>query len=486
VADTPRQVIPTHTAIAIELLFNAIDSGADSITLTVDLWRNQIRCRDNGIGILPHRLPDIFNASKPLQKLEPGRFRRFRRTLASIAIVAEVTILTRTSGDEVPRRISNHSPIYIAPFFAPGTETVASASFDSVHGRLQQMATAAWKRDELKSIRVHMNMIALNLPEIAFSVDLGNTKIELPKCRTIEERWKQITGTQMRFDSDGRIVLLRSASSLQLHSTFSRFIANGFPVHSLRLDGVELTPNPNAVTRVNGEISDLEWSCDGLSCNVKTAVATLSEPPAQLTLSLDNEMITRMTVVGVFADGFILCNLENLLWAIDQHAAHERILLDEMLDDVDRFLGLRELKLPLKVAFEAGQPLTAQIQADLRRWGWTTTKIGSSWHIYSIPVVDGVAVDDIEAFVGCVNECSDGIQGRLPKCLLHKFQTRACKRAIKFGDAISEERAQGLVVQLLKCKWPNHCAHGRTVAAPIFDFDRHFTQFFRVQVKYRR
>jgi DNA mismatch repair ATPase MutL len=156
-----------------------------------------------------------------------------------------------------------------------------------------------------------------------------------------------------------------------------------------------------------------------------------------------------------------------------------------MLDDVDRFLAIRELKLPINVPLDGGRPLTTQLQADLKRWGWTSGKIGKTWQIYSIPVVDGVAVDDIGIFVDCVNESCDGIQGRFPKCLMHKFQTRACKRAIKFGDTIGEERAHELVQQLSKCKWPNHCAHGRTVTAPVFDFDHPFTQFVRVQAKYR-
>jgi DNA mismatch repair protein MutL len=193
-----------------------------------------------------------------------------------------------------------------------------------------------------------------------------------------------------------------------------------------------------------------------------------------------------MTVIGVFASRFIICELENILYAIDQHAAHERVLLDEMLKSVNNFIGTLDLKIPVTVSVDTGRCLTPSLRQDLKRWGWNVVQVGSHWQMYSVPIVDGVAVDGIDGFVEFVNRFEEGVQSGLPNCIMHALQTRACKRAIRFGDVISDQRAQELVQQLAVCKLPNHCAHGRTVIAPIFDFDHPFTQFTRVQTKYKR
>jgi DNA mismatch repair ATPase MutL len=249
--------IPTHSAVAVELVFNALDSGADSVTITLDLWRNQIRCRDNGHGISKHELPNIFKLDQSSQESRNRQFWRNGRTIAKISQIADVAILTRTSGDEVPRRANNQKSQYIAPLFAPGTEVVISSIFDSIPVRVQQMATATWKREELQKIRILINTTLLSFPDISVTIDLGNTKIDLPKCRTTEERWKQITGTHMLVDSDGRTTQFRSASSLGFPNIFAPFVVNKFPIDAVTLDGIDISANPKAVTSFNGRMTNL-------------------------------------------------------------------------------------------------------------------------------------------------------------------------------------------------------------------------------------
>jgi hypothetical protein len=140
---------------------------------------------------------------------------------------------------------------------------------------------------------------------------------------------------------------------------------------------------------------------------------------------------------------------------------------------------MRELKTALKVA--AGAVLTGSLQEELRKWGWNVVQLGNSWQLFSVPLVDGTVVDRVNGLIEFVSEIQRGVRRDIPGCIIHTLQTRACKRAIKFGNVIGDETAQELVFQLSKCRSPNHCAHGRTVAAPIYDLANPFTQFARVQ-----
>jgi hypothetical protein len=135
--------------------------------------------------------------------------------------------------------------------------------------RAQQMATVALKREELQNIKAMMNAALLNLPEVAVDLDLWNANVDFAKCRTMEERWRQITGTQLPVDSDGQTAHFRSVTALLFASTVTRFIVNDFPVTAMTRNGVELSSHPNTITKVNGEITNLQWTSAGLICDVK-------------------------------------------------------------------------------------------------------------------------------------------------------------------------------------------------------------------------
>jgi DNA mismatch repair ATPase MutL len=465
--------IPSHVAIATELLFNAIDGGAGSISLTFDLFRNQIRCRDNGQGIAPHQFPHILGQNHVEQSADK-HFCRNSRTLSRIADLAEIVILTRTATDEVSRRMCTGSSQYIAPFFAPGTEVVVSSIFESIPVRRQQMATAAWKREETQKLRTIANTVLLKFPSISAALIVGSSRVDLPACSSLEDRWKQVSGTQLRIDSDGFMTHFRGSSVLP----FTAFLVNCFPLSTLRMSGRDVPPVPSAVTLLKGDLQDLRWDSYGLS-------GDLFERPAEpsLTFSVGHDELSQMKLIGLMSAKFILAHVGNIVYAIDQHAAHERVLLDSILASLRDFVKTRELKTPLKVT--AGPVLTASLQEELRKWGWNVVQLGNSWQLFSLPLVDGTVVDGVDGLIEFVSEIERGVRRDIPGCIMHTLQTRACKRAIKFGDVIGDERAQELIVQLSKCRIPNHCAHGRTVAAPIYDLTNPFTQFARVQQQFQ-
>ena len=60
----------------------------------------------------------------------------------------------------------------------------------------------------------------------------------------------------------------------------------------------------------------------------------------------------------------------------------------------------------------------------------------------------------------------------LPKTLNYVLCSRACRGAVKFGDAITQDRCVDLLKQLGRCHLPFQCAHGRPSLAPIVDVNK--------------
>jgi DNA mismatch repair ATPase MutL len=47
------------------------------------------------------------------------------------------------------------------------------------------------------------------------------------------------------------------------------------------------------------------------------------------------------------------------------------------------------------------------------------------------------------------------------------LMSRACRSAVKFGDALSMEQMRAIVSRLAACRFPFQCAHGRPTSTPL-------------------
>ena len=102
------EVVQRPASVVKELVENAVDAGADQITVIIkDSGRTLIQVIDNGKGMTPddavlclerHATSKIATA-EDLEDITTFGFRG--EALASIAAVAEVTLMTRTAVSEV-------------------------------------------------------------------------------------------------------------------------------------------------------------------------------------------------------------------------------------------------------------------------------------------------------------------------------------------------------------------------------------------------
>ena len=103
------EVVDRPSSVIKELLENAIDSGADNITVEIQNGGvTYMRVADNGCGISPEDLPVAIRRHatskiKDASDLEAIMTLGFRgEALAAISSVSEMTIITKTAGDVHP------------------------------------------------------------------------------------------------------------------------------------------------------------------------------------------------------------------------------------------------------------------------------------------------------------------------------------------------------------------------------------------------
>ena len=185
--------------------------------------------------------------------------------------------------------------------------------------------------------------------------------------------------------------------------------------------------------------------------------------------------------IGEAFDCYVMIEYEGALLVIDKHAAHERVIFEDLKKqrEEDKRIANQLLMLPLTVVLSPEELAIASEYADeMRAVGFEYNINGTAADIIAIP--EAIGTDDAEAlFVKMLDEIVDG-RGkpsiteaiRREKAL---YQV-ACKAAIKGGRVYTKEILHWLIKKLLALPDITVCPHGRPVAFRLTknELDRQF------------
>lgn len=199
------EVVQRPASVVKELMENAVDAGADQITVIVtDSGRTLIQVIDNGCGMSPvdatlcferHATSKIATAEDLNDILTYG----FRgEALASIAAVSEVTLKTRRPQDETATKVSveDFGKVTASSVAAPvGSSFAVRNLFYNTPARRKFLKTDSV---ELKHIIEEFTRVAIPHPEIAFTLTSGGRDIfVLKKAKSLKFRILDILGSNV-------------------------------------------------------------------------------------------------------------------------------------------------------------------------------------------------------------------------------------------------------------------------------------------------
>jgi DNA mismatch repair protein MutL len=170
-----------------------------------------------------------------------------------------------------------------------------------------------------------------------------------------------------------------------------------------------------------------------------------------------------MEVIGEFGGIYILARtVTDELMLIDQHAAHERILYEQVIARAQGSSVTQELITPVVIN---RTPKEASILRDLlpalAQEGFVLEEFGkTSYLVRAVPVVLGRMEDTLvidEIISDLVNSNSSRSVNNREKLT----RIIACRGAIKAGTVCSREQCQRIINQLRLTRNPFTCPHGR-------------------------
>ncbi|MFC7202742.1 DNA mismatch repair endonuclease MutL [Haloferax namakaokahaiae] len=511
------EVVARPASVVIELLENALDAGAETIQIAVDGGGTErIRVVDDGRGMSEadatlaverHTTSKLSDADE-LEMVETLGFRG--EALPSIAAVARLDLTTNDGGERGTRVVVERGDKTVSPAGrGRGTTVEVTGLFAERPARKKALAAAETEFARITSI---VTRYALCRPDVRFVLrhddrqtlstpGSGDFIAAMLACygRDAAGQASTFDATQVVSVGDERAEI--RVDGVLCHPAISRarrdhvhVSVNGRALAEPRIrravsDGYgTLLPDgrePVAVVRLalppawvdhnvhpaKDEVGfrDPQAVAETVESAVRDALSTADlARSADLAMDLDSSLSARgeesvfddVAVIGRFRDLYVLCEAGDELLIIDQHAAHERVNYERLLEAVaDAGIDSVEVEPPARIRLSA--PEAALFEANreaVERLGFSVTAAGSgTYRVEAVPAPLGRAFSP----TALVDAIADVAAGDVSDPRDELLKDLACHPSIKAGDALTDEEAKRLVERLGACETPYSCPHGR-------------------------
>lgn len=211
------------------------------------------------------------------------------------------------------------------------------------------------------------------------------------------------------------------------------------------------------------ELLEEEKSATGLSAlpithNAPTAQADI--PPEQTTFAPAPASMP-LRVVGEVFKTYIITERNNELCLIDKHAAHERILFEQLAKDYGS-VPSQMLLVPVQVNLSAEEKQALLAHQELLQNSGVEVDDYGGFTVVVRAVPADVPVDDVgDMVLELANHLLNGGRDALREKTEWVLHSIACRAAIKAGDRTTTDEMLALAQKIMDGSVPPFCPHGR-------------------------
>ena len=535
------EVVTRPASVVTELTENALDAGAESIEIEVEnSGLDLIRVTDDGHGMteddarlaVERHTTSKISGVADVSRIETLGFRG--EALPSIASVARLELTTKSteSGVAGTRVVVDGEDKSTRPAGrAVGTTVTVTNLFENVPARRKALARP---KREFSRVSSAVAAYALVHPERRFSLTHdGRTVLSTPGSgrdtdavlgvynREVAGRSAEFEHTDVEADIRvrGLVVYPSVTRATPAHvttavngrtlgdATIRRAVESGYgnllpdDRHPIAVVTVEIPPEAVDVNVHPSKAEVRFHDPDAVERAVEAAVSeALSTESLERTAAFDFDLAVdemgasafeSVSVIGGFRDLYLLCESDDDLLVVDQHAAHERINYERLraaLDGTDSESGGAVLGRvesvpiePTRLSLTAAEAaLVESHDTELAALGFEIESASDSHRVTDVPAPLGRVAE-----VGAIHDVLDALlAGEEPEDPREKLlRELACHPSLKAGDGLTNENATRLVRRLGACEQPFACPHGRPTVLRIDEatfargFDRPNTRF---------
>ena len=202
----------------------------------------------------------------------------------------------------------------------------------------------------------------------------------------------------------------------------------------------------------------------------RKVLPSVHEQPPVYERAADNMVVggekffSSMEIIGQVWKSYLVLSHGDALYMIDQHAAHERILFDQLQQHLGSANNCQELLLPITMDLSPDELAVVDENGEvLHRLGFTLAPFGNCAIILTgIPVL-AKEYDPRQLFSEVITDLLQSTNRSIKNLpLIDELAAgMACRLAVKASDALSRDEIELLLMKLDQVKVGQTCPHGR-------------------------
>lgn len=191
------------------------------------------------------------------------------------------------------------------------------------------------------------------------------------------------------------------------------------------------------------------------------------EKPEQQTLFTEPLLSEKARIhhrlIGQLFDTYWLIQYGNQLYIMDQHAAHEKVNYERLMEAYRKKERITQFVSPPMVISltRAEEAILEEFKSEFERIGFTIEPYGGREYAISEIPANLYGINEKDLFLEMLSDLEDRGSMQPYELIASKLASMSCKAAIKGGQKISFKEADALVSQLLTLENPYACPHGR-------------------------
>lgn len=180
-----------------------------------------------------------------------------------------------------------------------------------------------------------------------------------------------------------------------------------------------------------------------------------------------------LRIIGQFRKTYILAEYLDTLYIIDQHVAHEKILYEKYIKDIEsNDIIVQQLLIPCIIDLSLDDYECYKENIDIfTNSGFVIEEFGGNTiALKEVPYFLG-KLDSKNFLLSIIDNLKNLGSGKTVEVKLNKIATMACKAAVKANDYLTQIEMEKLISDLRYLDNPFNCPHGRPIIIKLTEYE---------------
>lgn len=318
--------------------------------------------------------------------------------------------------------------------------------------------------------------VAQNKGPIGNQYTYGQGKQNEPFHKVAEKNTDYITATKPLISSSSPLAEILKDTDKKLSEVIKEKIPT---VQDTKTDvPVLFSENPNTISEPTDNILKVSENQTVLmepKIIPAEQMKLFAEDPEGHTPFLSVKAVEEHKIIGQLFSTYWLVEYKKELYIIDQHAAHEKVLYERIMNaakaktfESQQLLPPIVLSLTLREqeVLQKQEPVLNSLGYEFEHFG------GNEFSVRAVPS-DLYSLSEKELLLEFIDTLADDISSGAMNAnsILERAASLSCKAAVKANHTLSYEEAAALIRELLTLENPYHCPHGRPVIISMSQYE---------------